>query len=77
MGRRDGRGFTTLELMVVITIVGLVTAAWCGSGRDLMEQHRVSSAANEIASPIWLYPVQRQRCPESPARISFSLGEGL
>jgi len=40
--------------MVVIIIVGLVTAASWGSVRDLMEQHRVSSAANEIATHLRL-----------------------
>jgi Tfp pilus assembly protein FimT len=40
--------------MVVITIMGLVLAASWGGFRDLLEQHRVTAAANQIATHLRL-----------------------
>lgn len=55
MGRRQAcRGFTTLELMVVLTIMGLALAASWGSMRDILEQQRVQAAANQLATHLRL-----------------------
>jgi len=43
-----------MELMVVISIMGLALAASWGSVRDMMEQHRVQSAANQLATHLRL-----------------------
>jgi prepilin-type N-terminal cleavage/methylation domain-containing protein len=50
---RDG-GFTAVEMVVVLTIVGLVLGASWGNLRDLMEQQRVAGAANQIATHLRL-----------------------
>jgi len=41
-------------MMVVITIVGLALGASWGSMRDMMEQHRVSGATNQLATHLRL-----------------------
>jgi Tfp pilus assembly protein FimT len=43
-----------MELMVVISILGLALAASWGSVRDMMEQHRVQSAASQLATHLRL-----------------------
>ena len=54
MDRPKNGGFTAVEMLVVITIVGLAAAMSWGSVRDLMEQHRVNGAANQVATALRL-----------------------
>lgn len=54
MERPKQAGFTAVEMVVVITILGLAAAMSWGSVRDLMEQHRVNGAANQIATAMRL-----------------------
>ena len=37
----------------------------------------ICSAATDMASTIWLYPVHLHKFPERPDLISFSVGAGL
>lgn len=54
MDRPKQAGFTAVEMVVVITILGLAAAMSWGSVRDLMEQHRVNGAASQIATAMRL-----------------------
>lgn len=48
------RGFTTLELMIVLVVAGLGLAASWGNFASLMRQHRLSAAANSLATDLRL-----------------------
>jgi prepilin-type N-terminal cleavage/methylation domain-containing protein len=54
MKRAKDCGFTAVEMLVVISIVGLALGASWGSVRDLMEQNRVNGAANQLATHLRL-----------------------
>lgn len=54
MTRPGSAGFTAVEMLVVLSIVGLAAAMSWGSVRDLMEQHRVSGAAGGVATAMRL-----------------------
>ena len=54
MDPRKNGGFTAVEMLIVISIVGLAAAMSWGSVRDLMEQHRVGGAANQVATQLRL-----------------------
>lgn len=51
---RTEKGFTTLELMIVLTAAGLVLAASWGNFSSLLRQHRLSSAASSMATHLRL-----------------------
>ena len=47
-------GFTSLELMIVLTCFGLVVAASWGTIGSMIHQHRLTSAANQVATHLRL-----------------------
>lgn len=51
--RRD-HGFTTLELMIVLGVVGLMLAASWGNFSSVLRQQRLSSAASSMATHLRL-----------------------
>lgn len=53
MRRQWGRGFTAIELMVVVAIVAILAALAGPSFRDLMDNWRVRSAAEQISSSFY------------------------
>ncbi len=48
------RGFTVVELMIVIAVLALLTAAALPTFRDLMARNRVTTAANDLLSAFLL-----------------------
>lgn len=51
---RTNRGFTTVELMIVLAMMGLVLAASWGNFQSVLAQRRLSSAANSLATQMRL-----------------------
>ncbi|MEZ5066550.1 MAG: GspH/FimT family pseudopilin [bacterium] len=49
MSQRN-RGFTTLELMIVLTVFGLMIAASWGSIQGIIDQQRLNGATNQLAT---------------------------
>ena len=51
---RSQRGFTTVELMIVMAMMGLVLAASWGNFRSVLAHRRLSSAASSLATQMRL-----------------------
>lgn len=67
-------GFTTLELLVVVAIVGILAAIGLGSWDRYRERVRVSQAATEIgamAAAIKLHAVDARAYPDGLAEVGF------
>jgi prepilin-type N-terminal cleavage/methylation domain-containing protein len=50
----ENRGFTSLELMIVLTIFGLLLAASWGNIGSMINQHRLTGATNQVATHLRL-----------------------
>lgn len=48
------RGFTTIELMIVVTVMGMVLAASWPTFSSILRQHRLTSAATTVATHLRL-----------------------
>jgi type IV fimbrial biogenesis protein FimT len=46
--RRQGRGFTAIELLIVLTIAGILLAIAVPNFADFLQRYRTTTAANEI-----------------------------
>jgi len=54
MNEKTQKGFTTLELMIVLTVFGLMIAASWGSMSSMLNQHRLTGATNQVATHLRL-----------------------
>ena len=64
------RGFTLIELMVVIAIVAMLSAVAGPSFRNLVAAQRVKSAASAITESLWL---ARSEAIKRNATVSFTV----
>lgn len=72
LARRAVRGMSLLEIMVVITLIGLVSAAVGVSVMNMLERGQIDTARNqamELAKSVELYKLQQGSYP--------STGQGL
>jgi type IV fimbrial biogenesis protein FimT len=67
---RIRRGFTLIELVVVIAIVAILSAVAAPSFRNLIAAQRVRSAASAITESLWL---ARSEAIKRNASVSFTL----
>ncbi|MBZ0266786.1 GspH/FimT family pseudopilin [bacterium] len=51
---RSNRGLTTVELMIVLAMMGLVLASSWGNFRSILAQRRLSAATNSLATQMRL-----------------------
>jgi general secretion pathway protein G len=71
--RRPQRGFSLLEIMVVITLIGLVTAAIGVAVMNQLEKGQIDTArsqAYEIAKSVELYKLQNGSFPTTAQGLS-------
>ena len=54
MRLRNARGFTAIELMIVLGIVGLTIAASWGHVQNMTRQHRLTGATNQLVTHLRL-----------------------
>lgn len=54
LARRAARGFTAIELMVVISILAILAALALPSFRGVIERYRVARAAEDLTATIYL-----------------------
>ena len=54
MNEKTQDGFTTLELMIVLTVFGLMIAASWGSVTGMINQHRLTGATNQVTTHLRL-----------------------
>lgn len=73
--RRDERGFSLIELMVTMGVIGLMAMIGLPSMQQWLERYRVRTAAQEIAAAMQL---QRMRAvsQNSDFSIDFDTGAG-
>jgi prepilin-type N-terminal cleavage/methylation domain-containing protein len=75
MTDRNKRGFTLLELAIVITIIATMTGMGIMAGVNALENARISQTNNKIAQierAIWAYRVSNDRLP-CPASLTLPL----
>lgn len=72
--RRSSRGYSLMELLVVVAIVGIVALITVPALLQLMPQYRIRSAAGETAAAIRMIRSQAV-AQRTPWRIQFDLGK--
>jgi prepilin-type N-terminal cleavage/methylation domain-containing protein len=68
------RGFTLLEVSVVLSFVGVLAMMGAGAGRGLVDQFECRAAREEVAALI--HRARAEARLHGEARVRFSEGEG-
>ena len=72
---RKGNGFTLVELMIVIAVMGIMTAIAIPSYQTFMAQRRLNGAAREVMSDLMAARMKAIKVNRD-VRVDFSTGGG-
>jgi prepilin-type N-terminal cleavage/methylation domain-containing protein len=75
MTKRSLQGFSLSELMITVTVLGIVGSLAFSSSQQYLRRDRANAAAAELVG--WLETTSARAAAYGPCQVQFSTGSGL